>query len=94
VKHGADQHEIDVAAETFYASVPSQFGEYCMRIGSCTKEHLELALSEQAVERGDYEAANRMVYSINDRNHNEIMEYLRKIGSEISSFIAIHPLKR
>lgn len=85
IKHGAEQSAVDAAMTEYYDR--GRCGEYCLERGACTREQLELALSEQAAERGDFEEAGRIVMSAIESTRQTVRDHLSDIRAQISTLL-------
>jgi hypothetical protein len=84
VKYGAEQAKIDSASETFYVNQNKLFGEFCVASKACTRDQLNLSLSEQAAERGDYDEATKYIERNAVSSHMRILEHLGVMAAQIA----------
>lgn len=88
VRYGAERTKIDTAGETFYAQQARLFGEFCVSRGACTREQLEMALAEQAIERGDFDSAHQSVIEALERVNRKKFAHLETMAMQIDLLVS------
>ncbi|MEM2161030.1 MAG: hypothetical protein QXN55_08765 [Candidatus Nitrosotenuis sp.] len=87
VRHGANENKVSMAALEYYGR--NMFGEYCVNVGACTREQLNLALSDQAIERGDFEEATNILKENNTNAHKYVIGILNKSRGNLNELLTI-----
>jgi|WetSurMetagenome_2_1015567.scaffolds.fasta_scaffold47394_3 hypothetical protein len=86
IKHGAAPERIENASTTYYDR--NRFGEYCLEQGACTKQQLDAALAEQAIERGDYAESDRLIKDMVHAVQTGASVYVAAIMAQIDTLLS------